>query len=75
MLRKLHFNPLSCALCRVSSVTSVKQIDIPENENMIGKVIYVYFKYKEFCCIAEIMLHVVTQSQAIYAGTAKVMRF
>ena len=26
---------------------------------------------KEFCCIAEIMLHVVTQSQAINAGTAE----
>ena len=26
---------------------------------------------KEFCCIAEIMLHVVTQPQAIYAGTAE----
>ena len=26
---------------------------------------------KEFCCIAEIMLHVVTQSQAVYAGTAE----
>ena len=26
---------------------------------------------KEFCCIAQIMLHVVTKSQAIYAGTAE----
>ena len=26
---------------------------------------------KEFSCIAEIMLHVLTQSQAIHAGTAE----